>query len=187
MSPHARIRRAPRIHAEPVALQEQDVVGIDGADGIVPALIERPDRRAADVTRLVDRVVAGHPRMAAIAQSQRLPQVDDAVLEVPVRPEECPVRRVVAVPSLVLTAGQRVQVDDRVEPVPGGEEHVEEPVEEPAGALLPEGPAQGGALERFGPGEAGDEVLHVHPAAQAHPAQHDRPPAAGGEVASADL
>jgi hypothetical protein len=117
-----------------VALEKQDVVGIDRAHGVVQAPVEGADRRAADVARLVDGIVAGHPRLVPIAARERLPQMDHPVLKVLVVPEERPVRRVVAVPALVLAAGQGVQVDDRVETVPRAA--LDGAVEEPEALLL---------------------------------------------------
>ncbi len=46
-----------------------------------------------------------------------------------VLPEERAVRRVVAVPALVLAAGQRVEIDDRVEPV--SRAALDRPIEQP--------------------------------------------------------
>ena len=117
-------------------------------------------------------------------------------------------------PALVLRAGQRVEVDDRVEPVARGAldrtieereaflaqlerthvvlevvvvhrqphevhaercqkcgvgvrvEHVEEPVEETRVRLVAERAAKRVAVERLRRREPGDEVLHVHPAAE---------------------
>ncbi|MEB3371668.1 hypothetical protein R4I43_30120 [Saccharopolyspora sp. S2-29] len=69
----------------------------------------------------------GHLGPVPVAVGDGFPQRDGAVLEVPVLPERGHVRRVVAVPVLVLAAGQRVQVDDRPDPVRG--QHVDHPVQ----------------------------------------------------------
>src|SRR4029078_10535474 len=76
----------------------------------------------------------GHPDVVAIAARQRLPEMHDAILEVRVLPEERPMRRVVAVPALVLAAGQGVEIDDGVEPVPPAA--LDRPIEEPESGLL---------------------------------------------------
>ncbi len=205
-----------------VSVQEQDVIRIDGADRGLEATIEGPDGRALRVTRFVDRVVSGHPRVASVVRGDVFPEVDDAILELPLRPEVRPLRRVIAVPVLVLRAGDRVQVEDRVDAVPRayvhdgvqksealladlerciialevavverdphgvqaealqerriaiGEEHREEPVEEACVPLVAEDAAQRPTHLRLGSGVPGDEVLHVHPAAEAEAAQHDR-------------
>jgi hypothetical protein len=98
--------------------EEQDVVGIDCAHRVVQTPVERPDDVSARIARLVDWVVAGDPWVVAVATCHRLPQMHDAILGMSVRPEQRPMRRVVAVPALVLGAGQCVQIDDRVEPMP---------------------------------------------------------------------
>ncbi len=203
----------------PIAVQEEDVVGIDRADRRLEPPVERADRRPLGIRRLVDRVVAGDPGIAAIVVGDVLPEVDHAVLELPLRPEVRPLRGVVAVPVLILGAGHRVQIEDRVDAVararvdhgveqpealladlercvvalevpvverdpnrvqaqivqeggiPIGEEHREEPIEEPLVALIAEHAAQRPALLRLGAGIPGDEVLHVHPAAEAESAR----------------
>ena len=210
------------------------MVRIDGAYRLLEPLVEGTDRGALGIPRLVHRVVAGDPRIAAIVVGEVLPQVDDPILELPLRPEVRPLGRIVAVPMLVLSAGHRVQIQDRVDAVPGagihhavepadtllpdlerrivvlevpvvernpdriypevteegrvpvGEEHREESVEEPLVALVAERPAQRAALLGLRPRIAGDEVLHVHPAAQTEAPQrhgigsgHDPRPADG--------
>ena len=100
-----------------VAVEEQDVIGVDRPDRRREPRVERADDGARLVGRLVHEVVARHPGVALVAVGDRLPQVHDPVLEVTVLPEERPVRRVVRVPVLVLGARQRVQVDDRVHAV----------------------------------------------------------------------
>jgi hypothetical protein len=102
-----------------VAVEEEDVVGVDLADGAGQPLVERADDRARLVGRLVHEVVSRHPRLVAIPRRDRLPHVDDAVLEVRVLPEQRAVGRVVRVPVVVLPAGQGVQVDDAEDPVGG--------------------------------------------------------------------
>ena len=54
------------------------------------------------------------------------------------------------------------------------EEGCHEPVEESVAALVAEHATQRAALLRFGSGVAGDEVLHVHPAAEPETAKGDR-------------
>ena len=83
---------------------------------------------------LVYWVVAGHPRVVLVALGDGLPEVHGPVLEVLVPPEECLVGRVVRVPVLVLVAGKCMQVDDRVDLVPGAQ--FDDPVEVPEALLL---------------------------------------------------
>ncbi len=104
-----------------VAVDEDDVVGVDLADGGHEPVVERPDDRTAGVRGLVEQVVAADPRLVAIARGERLPQVHHAVLEVRVLPEGGDVRRVVGMPVLVLAAGRRVQVDHAVDAVLGAQ------------------------------------------------------------------
>ena len=197
------------------------MAGVDGAHRGGEPRVERADDRARLVGRLVHQVVARHPRVAAVAVGDRLPQMHDAVLEVRVLPEQRPVGRVVRVPVVVLPARQGVQVDDAVDPVrgarrdrpvevaeavlddlerprvglqvavvdrdahaveaePGEERGVglavelrQQPLEEEAGALLPEHVADRRAHHRLVRGVARDEVLHVEPAADVHARQAD--------------
>ena len=202
-----------------VAVEEEDVVGVDRADGRDEAGVEGPDDLAGLVGGLVQQVVARDPGVVLVVRGHGLPEVDDAVLEVPVLPEGRDVRRVVGVPVLVLRARQRVQVDDRVDAVGGqqvdhavevaeavrldlerrrvvlevlvadgdpdeveaglGQERRVRLVEEAGEQALEERGRPVGAddLRHLGPHQrlvgrvAGDEVLHVQPAAQADPAQ----------------
>jgi hypothetical protein len=52
-----------------------------------------------------------------------------------------------------------------------GEEDLEEPIEERLVGGIPHRPSQRAPMLRFGCGIPGDEVLHVHPAAQPEPAE----------------
>ena len=215
------------VEREAVAVEEDQVVGVDLADGAVQPPVEGADHLAGRVDRLVDRVVAGHPRVAAVAGGDRPPQAHGAVLEVRVLPQQRAVGGVVAVPVGVLVPGQGVQVDDGPQAVAGAQ--LDRPVEvaeaglvdhegravvlqvavvdgqpdqvepergEPGGVLLVEERGQelleqqltalgaehgrkGGPLRRLVGGESGDEVLHVHPPAEAHAPEHHRPPVAG--------
>ena len=206
---------------------------VDRADGVDHPSIERTDDPAGLVGGLVDRVVAGHPGGVPVAVGDELPQVHGAVLEVPMRPEGGDVGRIVTVPVVVLTAGQGVQVDDRVdavssarldhpvqvaearlvdlerpvvvlevavvhrhadavEPAAGeqsgvrlAEEDREQAFEEQLVPVGAEHVADGGAHEGLVGRVAGDEVLHVQPAAEAGTAQPKRSPLAVDETAPA--
>jgi hypothetical protein len=205
-----------------VAVDEERVVGVDGPDRGGQALVERAHHGAGLVRRLVHQVVARHPDVVLVTVGDRLPQMDDAVLEVPVLPEQRAVRGVVGVPVLVLGSRQRVQVDDRRDAVrpeggdrpvevaeavlghlerahvvlevavvegdphrvetdlgqEGGvgltEEAGEEPLEEELVAVVADRLADGRAHHRLVRRVAGDEVLHVEPAAEAHPPHAER-------------
>jgi hypothetical protein len=183
---------------------------------------ERLDDVPVRVGRFVHDVVPGDGGVAPVMRGESLPQVHGPVLEVPVGPEPRLVRLVVAVPVLVLRAGQCVEVQDRVQAVPpavpdgpveqreplllqlerpgiifempvverdadrvqaeGGEvacvgvveEDRHEPVEEGLVELRSEHPAQHPPVLRLGARVAGEEVLHVQPAADVVPAQDDR-------------
>jgi hypothetical protein len=56
-----------------VAVQEQHVPGVDGADRRLEATVEGPDDLAARVTRFVDRVVPGDPFLVLVAVGDHLP------------------------------------------------------------------------------------------------------------------
>ena len=116
---HARPRLAEHVevHGVAIALQEDQVVGVDGPDGVHQPAVDRHDALLARIVRLVDRVVARHPRIVPVASRDRFPDADRAILEMLVLPEERLVRRVVGVPIHVLIARQRMQVDDRVDAV----------------------------------------------------------------------
>ena len=98
-----------------VAFQENDVVRVDCPNGVHQPPVERHDDLLARVVGLVDRVVARHPGVVPVVGGEGLPQVDRAVLEVLVLPEQRLVGGVVAVPVLVLVAGHGMQIDDRVD------------------------------------------------------------------------
>ncbi len=205
-----------------VAVEEEDVPVVHGADRLLEPLVERGQHLAARVARLVDRVEPGDLGPVLVAIRQRFPEIDHAVLEVGVVPELGDVRRVVAVPVLILPARQRMQVEDRIDAVATEEAHdAIEPgesllfqhersrvvlevavVERDADTVDSEGcevgsirfveevPVEGleecvesvpahavqqqPANRALVAGVARDEVLHVHPAAQAHARQTDR-------------
>ena len=218
-----------------VAFQEDQVVRVYGADGVYEAAVDRHDEGFARIVRFVDGVVPGDPGVVAIARGEGFPQVDGAILEMLVPPEERLVGRVVGVPVLVLVAGEGVQVNDGVDFVSGaqvndavevreaalfddegvhivfevaivdrdayqveaqrldvlcvrlGEEVFEEAVEEELILRGAEDVAEGFALGFLVGGVAGDEVFHVHPAAEAEAAEDDRGAGGVGDVPAAGL
>jgi hypothetical protein len=103
------------LHGEGVAVEPEDVLGVDGADRGLDAVVEGGQAPVLRVARLVDRVVAGDPGVGLVVCSELLPEPDGAVLVVFVLPEGGVVGAAVAVPVGVLAAGEGVQVQDCVD------------------------------------------------------------------------
>ena len=74
---------------------------------------------AGRVAGLIDHIVSHHPGFVLVVFRDRLPQVQHPVLEFLIDPEGGNMRRIVAVPVLILRSRQSMQVDDRVDAVAG--------------------------------------------------------------------
>jgi hypothetical protein len=118
----------------PIPIEEEDVSWIDRADRRLEPFVERADGGAVSIGGLVDRVVTRDPWVVLVVRGDMLPQVHDAVLELALAPEVRPLRRVVTVPVLVLCPGNRMQIEDRVDPVSCT--RVDDGVEQPEALLL---------------------------------------------------
>ena len=215
------LRKHMEFHRVAIAFQKENVIRIDGANGLVEPSVEGHDHLFTSITRLVDGIIACHPRMSLVPGGKHFPEVDHAVLEVLMLPEEGFVGRVVAMPGLILVAGQSMQVNDRVDllfgtqvdhPIqvlealflndkrlhirlemaivdgkpqqvePQGcnelgivafEEILQEAIEEEFVVVIAQHLADGLSLSFLVGRIAGDEILHVHPSAQAKAAQTD--------------
>ena len=66
--------------SEGVAVEPEDVVGVDGADGGFDAGVECGETEVLWVAGLVDRIVARDPGIISVAGRELLPQPDCAVL-----------------------------------------------------------------------------------------------------------
>lgn len=75
------------VHAERVAVEEEDVVRVDGADRLLDALVEGDEAGVLLVGGLVQGVVAGNPGVVLVVLGEGLPDLDGAVLEVLVDPD----------------------------------------------------------------------------------------------------
>ena len=104
---------------EGVAVEPEDVVRVDGADGALDARVECGQADVLRVAGLVDRVVAGDPGIVLVAVGELLPEPDRAVLMVLVVPECCVAGRAVGVPARTLAAGDGVHVEDGVDALVG--------------------------------------------------------------------
>jgi hypothetical protein len=78
-----------------VAVDEQDMVGVDAADCGYQAFIEGPDDCTRFICRFVHEVVASHPDFVLITVCDSLPKIDDTILELSLLPEHRAMRRVV--------------------------------------------------------------------------------------------
>lgn len=70
------------VGTEGVAVKEENVVGVDGADGRLNALVEGQKTSVLLVGRLVQWVVASDPGVVLVVLGELLPNLDSAVLEV---------------------------------------------------------------------------------------------------------
>src|SRR5258708_26426697 len=104
-----------KVEGVAIPLQEENVVGVDGSDGLVELPVERFNLSFARIGRLIDGVIASHPGVILVASSDCLPQMNDSILEVLVLPEKRLVGRIIAMPILVLVARQSMQVDNGVD------------------------------------------------------------------------
>lgn len=102
------------LHGERVPVQPQDVIRVDFSNGRFNPIIKRRKPDMLRIAGLVDRVVAGNPRIALVSSCDLLPQPDGSILVVLKVPERRVRGRVVCVPVGVLTAGGRVHVEDGV-------------------------------------------------------------------------
>src|SRR6266699_2586444 len=109
-----RLRKHVEFCRVTIAFQKEDVIGIDGADGLVEPPIEGYYHLFTGITRLIDRVVASHPGIPLVTIGVDLPEVNCPILKVLMLPEQGFVGWVVAMPGLILIARQGVQVDDCV-------------------------------------------------------------------------
>ena len=82
-----RLRKHMEFRRVAVALQEENVIGIDGTNGLVEPSVERYDHLFTGITRLIDGVIASHPGMSLVTIGYGFPEVYYPVLEVLVLPE----------------------------------------------------------------------------------------------------
>lgn len=68
-------------------LEEKDVVRVNGADGLLDALIERYDAHVLLVSGLVEWIVPRDPGVGLVVFGKCFPELDGAVLEVFVYPD----------------------------------------------------------------------------------------------------
>jgi len=70
-----------------VSIEVNGVVGINGADSLVDAVVEGDDAGVGVISGLVQGVVASDPLVALVVSSKLFPEPDDAILEVLVVPD----------------------------------------------------------------------------------------------------
>lgn len=109
----------PPLHRERVPIQPQDMLRVNCPNGLLHALVERRQPHVLRIAGLVQRIIPGHPGVAAIPGCDLLPQPDGAVLVVFILPEAGVVGWVVGVPVGVLAARGCVHVEDGVDVVVG--------------------------------------------------------------------
>ena len=81
------VTEAGEVRGKGVAVEEDGMFGVDGADGLVDAIVEGDDAGVGVIGGLVQGVVAGDPLVALVVSSEFLPEPDDAILEVLVIPD----------------------------------------------------------------------------------------------------
>ena len=76
-----------KVRGEGVPVEEEHVVGVDGADGVVHGGVEGHDAGVLRVGGLVERVVPGYPFVVFVVLGELGPEPEDAVLVVFVVPD----------------------------------------------------------------------------------------------------
>ena len=107
------------VHAECVSFEEENVVGIDLADGRDDSVVEGQQTSPLLICGLVHGIETSDPRITFVPPSENLPKVDHSVLKVLVVPEGRVAGRVVAMPILVLATRARMEVQNGVDAVLG--------------------------------------------------------------------
>jgi hypothetical protein len=100
-----------------VPIEKDDMMRIDRPNGLVKTAIEWLNQLARGITRLIHWIVARHPGMVTIVTGKCLPEMDRPVLEMAMLPEQCLMRRIIAMPVLVLVTRQSVQIENGINPL----------------------------------------------------------------------
>ncbi len=82
-----RIAKVTEIRCKGVSVKENGMVGINGANGVVNAVVKRDDAGVLGVRRFVDWVIPSDPLVAFVVSCKLLPQPDGAILKVLVSPD----------------------------------------------------------------------------------------------------
>ena len=109
------VTKVGKVGRKRVAIKEDDVLGIDRANGVVHALVKLDDGRVRRVCGLVQGVVPCDPLVPDVVLRELSPQPDRTVLKVLVDPKVGDVGTCIGVPIRVLSSGCGVEVEDGVE------------------------------------------------------------------------
>lgn len=83
----SRYIKVGKVRGKGVAVEEENVVGVDGTDGGVETVVPGLETRVRWVAGFVERVVPGDPWVALVVGGELFPEPDGTVLEVLVVPE----------------------------------------------------------------------------------------------------
>lgn len=75
------------VGTESVAVQEENVVRVDGSDGLFDSNVEVDQSGVLLIRGFVQGVEAGNPGVVFVVSSEVLPDLDSSVLEVLVNPD----------------------------------------------------------------------------------------------------
>ena len=115
------LRKLSEVHGVGVAVDEEDMVRVDGADGFLGARVPPYEACVLWVGGLVEQVIACDCGVAGVVGGDGDPEGDGLVLEDAMLPEKGLRSAGVGVPVLVLAARDGVEVEDHVEVVLGAD------------------------------------------------------------------
>jgi hypothetical protein len=92
-----------KIRCEGIAVKEDCMMGVNIADGMVDAIVKLDHTRVRGISWFVERVIPRDPGVVAIVFGEFLPEPNNPVLEIFVKPECSNMGPVVRVPVRVLS------------------------------------------------------------------------------------
>lgn len=104
------VTKVAEVGGEGVAVEEDSVAWVDGADGFVDAVVEGDDAGVFGVGGLVDGIVACDPLVGFVVLGEAFPEPYDAVLEIFVVPEVRNMSSMVRMPVGILPARGGMQI-----------------------------------------------------------------------------
>lgn len=104
------VAKVAKVGGEGVAVEEDGVVGVDGADGFVDAVVKGEDAGVLGIGGLVDGVVACDPFVGFEVLGEAFPEPYGAVLEIFVVPEVRDMSSVVRMPVGILPTRGGMQI-----------------------------------------------------------------------------
>ena len=97
------IPKMRKVRSKCIAVKENGMIRIHSANGIVDAIIKLNHTCMGGISWLVERVVPCNPCVIAVVFGEFLPEPNNAVLEIFVKPECCDMSPMVRVPVRVLS------------------------------------------------------------------------------------